>query len=132
MIEINWLAYNQEGELLQRYGTVNANTEKSEWNNYWLIPAGTTTIYIEYRTQTYQYLAYLVVALTLLALAGTAWYQSRRAKNVRKEVDKLLNDSIYRNKMLDDYDEIIDILGKPGASTHAAIIIVDKIKKRED
>lgn len=52
--------------------------------------------------------------------------------SVRKEVDKLLNDSIYRNKMLDDYDEIIDILGKPGASTHAAIIIVDKIKKRED
>lgn len=98
--EINWLAYNQEGELLQRYGTVNANTEKSEWNNYWLIPAGTTTIYIEYRTQTYQYLAYLVVALTLLALAGTAWYQSRRAKNVRKEVDKIFRKMGKSQKLL--------------------------------
>lgn len=52
--------------------------------------------------------------------------------SIRNEVDKLLNDNIYRNKMLDDYDEIIDILGNPGASSHAANIIVHKIKKRED
>ena len=52
--------------------------------------------------------------------------------SIRDEVDRLLNDSAYRNKMLDDYDEIIDILGKPGASSRAASIIVHKIKKRED
>lgn len=51
--------------------------------------------------------------------------------SIRTEVDKLLNDSAYRNKMLDDYDEIIDILGEPGASSRAANIIVQKIKKRE-
>lgn len=52
--------------------------------------------------------------------------------SIRNEVDKLLNDSLYRNKMMEDYDEIIDILGKPGASSRAANIIVHKIKKRED
>jgi lipid-A-disaccharide synthase len=52
--------------------------------------------------------------------------------SIRNEVDKLLNDSLYRNKMIEDYDGIIDILGKPGASLRAANIIVHKIKKRED
>jgi lipid-A-disaccharide synthase len=52
--------------------------------------------------------------------------------SIRNEVDKLLNDSLYRNKMMEDYDEIINILGKPGASSRAANIIVHKIKKRED
>ncbi len=52
--------------------------------------------------------------------------------SIRDEVDRLLNDSAYRNKMLDDYDEIINILGKPGASSRAASIIVQKTKKRED
>ena len=52
--------------------------------------------------------------------------------SIRDEVDRLLNDSAYRNKMLDDYDEIINILGKPGASSRAASINVQKTKKRED
>lgn len=47
---------------------------------------------------------------------------------IRQETDKLLNDINYRNKMLADYDEIIDILGKPGASGHAASIIIKKLK----
>lgn len=50
---------------------------------------------------------------------------------IRNEVDKLLNDESYKNKMLKDYDEIIGILGKPGASGRAASIIIDKLKKRE-
>lgn len=52
--------------------------------------------------------------------------------SIRNEVSKLLNDNHYKNKMLDDYDEIIGILGKPGASSRAANIIIHKIKKRED
>lgn len=48
-------------------------------------------------------------------------------KNIRQETDLLLNNSDYRNKMLDSYDEIISILGKPGASDKAAEIIIDKL-----
>ncbi|MDR2949850.1 MAG: lipid-A-disaccharide synthase [Prevotella sp.] len=50
-------------------------------------------------------------------------------KAIKEEVNKLLNDDIYRNKMLSDYDEIIDILGKPGASGRAANIIIEKLKR---
>jgi len=48
---------------------------------------------------------------------------------IRKETDKLLNDNDYRNQMLSEYDNIIRILGKPGASEHAAGIIIKKLKK---
>ncbi|MDR3060364.1 MAG: lipid-A-disaccharide synthase [Prevotella sp.] len=50
-------------------------------------------------------------------------------KAIKEEVNKLLNDDIYRNKMLSDYDEIIDILGKPWASGRAANIIIEKLKR---
>ncbi len=50
---------------------------------------------------------------------------------IHKETDKLLNDNAYRNKMLSDYDEIIDILGKPGASKQAASIIIAKLIKKK-
>ncbi|MFV0329916.1 MAG: lipid-A-disaccharide synthase [Dysgonomonas sp.] len=50
-------------------------------------------------------------------------------KAIKEEVNKLLNDDIYRNKMLSDYDEIIDILDKPGASGRAANIIIEKLKR---
>ncbi|MDU1889214.1 MAG: lipid-A-disaccharide synthase [Dysgonomonas sp.] len=49
--------------------------------------------------------------------------------SIKNEADKLLNDSEYRNNMLSDYDKIINILGKPGASDHAATIIIEKLKK---
>ncbi len=52
-------------------------------------------------------------------------------ESISSEVDKLLNDAAYRGKMLSDYDEIIGILGDPGASGRAAGIIIEKLKKRE-
>ncbi|MDR1882037.1 MAG: lipid-A-disaccharide synthase [Prevotella sp.] len=48
---------------------------------------------------------------------------------IRNETDKLLNDSAYRNKMLSEYDEIINIQGKPGASGIAAKIIIEKLHR---
>lgn len=51
-------------------------------------------------------------------------------ESIKGETDKLLNDSIYRNKMLSDYDEIINILGEPGASAHAAKVIIEKLTKK--
>jgi lipid-A-disaccharide synthase len=48
---------------------------------------------------------------------------------IRNETDKILNDTDYRNTMLAGYDEVINILGKPGASQHAAKLMVEKLKK---
>ena len=46
-------------------------------------------------------------------------------QNIRSEVDALLNDKKYRQSMLDNYDEMIRILGPAGASKHAAMKIVE-------
>jgi len=50
-------------------------------------------------------------------------------ENIRNELDKILNDKAYRGKMLEGYDEVINILGKPGASERAAGLIVDTLQK---
>lgn len=49
-------------------------------------------------------------------------------KAIRGETNRLLFNTVYRNKMLDEYNEIIDILGKPGASEKAANVIIGKLK----
>lgn len=43
--------------------------------------------------------------------------------NIRTELNRILNDSGYRSQMLAGYDDVIQILGKPGASLRAAQII---------
>lgn len=48
-------------------------------------------------------------------------------KNIQTELDALLHNTNYRNKMLDGYQQVIDRLEKPGASAKAAQIIFDKI-----
>ena len=45
-------------------------------------------------------------------------------ENVVKELDKLLNDKLYRQKMLSDYAIIKEELGEPGAAEHCAAKIV--------
>jgi len=47
--------------------------------------------------------------------------------SIRAEADKILNDKVYRETMLTEYDRIIEILGRPGASGRAAKIIVESI-----
>ncbi len=44
-------------------------------------------------------------------------------KNIQNELDALLNDQAYRNKMLEGYDKVIEALGKPGASAQAARVV---------
>ncbi len=46
---------------------------------------------------------------------------------IKNELNKLLNDKAYREKMLQEYDNVIDILGKPGASEKAAKAIFDSL-----
>jgi len=44
-------------------------------------------------------------------------------QTITDELHALLYDTTYRDKMLKGYDEVIEILGKPGASQRAAAII---------
>lgn len=48
---------------------------------------------------------------------------------IRKETDKLLNDSSYYDWMLSEYDTVINILGKPGASNKAAKMMTEQLQK---
>lgn len=47
---------------------------------------------------------------------------------IQNEVDRLLNNHTYRDQMLSDYNDIIRILGKPGASEKAAQIVIESLK----
>lgn len=51
--------------------------------------------------------------------------------NLYNEVDRLINDSDYRQNMLNGYKKMSKILGSPGAPLHAAHEIVKLIKKRK-
>ncbi|RNC66153.1 lipid-A-disaccharide synthase [Proteiniphilum sp. X52] len=46
--------------------------------------------------------------------------------NIRKELKQILHVQIYRKNMLDNYEEMRQLLGGPGASERAAAIIYDK------
>lgn len=48
---------------------------------------------------------------------------------IRKETDRLLFDMPYREKMISEYDEVIRILGAPGASQKAANMMIELLKK---
>ena len=50
--------------------------------------------------------------------------------NIRAEVDALLNDKVYRESMLDNYDEMIRILGPAGASYQAASKMIELLKRK--
>ncbi len=48
--------------------------------------------------------------------------------NLRKELNLLLTDNRYRNKMLEGYNQVRTALGSPGAPDHAAALIIEKLK----
>ncbi len=47
---------------------------------------------------------------------------------IHDELGRILNDPLYRKRMLDGYDEIIRLLGKPGASRRTAELIYQSLK----
>ncbi len=49
-------------------------------------------------------------------------------QQIDEELGRILNDSIYRDHMLEGYDEIIRLLGKPGASRRTATLIYQSLK----
>lgn len=52
------------------------------------------------------------------------------AENVSKEVEKLIADSAYREKMVKSYQEIKKVLGEPGASINTARKIVELMNRQ--
>ena len=49
-------------------------------------------------------------------------------QQIHHELGKILHDTAYRQQMLDGYDEIIQMLGKPGASQRTAELIYQSLK----
>ena len=49
-------------------------------------------------------------------------------RQINEELGRILNDSTYRDHMLEGYDEIIRLLGKPGASRRTATLIYQSLK----
>lgn len=47
---------------------------------------------------------------------------------IHDELGRVLNDHAYRKRMLDGYDEMIRLLGKPGASRRTAELIYQSLK----
>ena len=48
-------------------------------------------------------------------------------KKIYDELKRIIDDSDYRNKMLDGYNKVISILGEPGASTRTAKLIIESL-----
>ena len=48
-------------------------------------------------------------------------------KNIHEELKRIIEDDTYRNKMLEGYDRMINLLGEPGASRRAAGLIVGSL-----
>jgi lipid-A-disaccharide synthase len=49
-------------------------------------------------------------------------------KPIEEELGRILYDKKYRDQMLQGYDEIIQVLGKPGASQRTASLIIQSLK----
>lgn len=49
-------------------------------------------------------------------------------EEIQSELERILHNTSYRNRMLDGYDEVISILGKTGASRRAAMLIYDSLR----
>lgn len=51
---------------------------------------------------------------------------------IMKELDRLLNDQPYREKMMKDYDDVRKILGGKGASAKVAQAMIDELNKENN
>ncbi len=53
--------------------------------------------------------------------------QFNLVENIRKELKKINENESYRSKMIDSYNEIEQMLGKPGVSERSAKIMIDSL-----
>lgn len=47
--------------------------------------------------------------------------------NIREEIDRILNDEVYQQKIQESYTELRQQLGEPGASSRAASLMIEKL-----
>lgn len=53
-----------------------------------------------------------------------------RERELKEELDQLLLDTFYRERMVQEYDQmVLAPLGEPGASDHAAVKIVELLRR---
>ncbi|MDR0349084.1 MAG: lipid-A-disaccharide synthase, partial [Tannerella sp.] len=50
-------------------------------------------------------------------------------QQIRDELEKLIRNDLYRNKMLEGYDAVISTLGSPGASARTARLIAESLSE---
>jgi hypothetical protein len=55
--------------------------------------------------------------------SGSLSRTSLQGANLKNELDRLLNDSGYRGRMLNEFIRLRELIGSPGASDRAAEII---------
>ncbi len=56
--------------------------------------------------------------------------QDYNPEKINEELNLILNDKIYREKMLDNYKELHVRMGKPGASEKTAGLIIQYASKK--
>ncbi|GHU89319.1 lipid-A-disaccharide synthase [Bacteroidia bacterium] len=81
-------------------------------------------VFKNFFTTKYISLVNLIANRTIVQELFAASFSVQAIKN---ELNRLLNDKSYREFMLQGYDEVIDLLGKPGASEQAAKVIVSNL-----
>ncbi len=82
-------------------------------------------VFKNFFTTKYISLVNLIADRTIVQELFAASFSIQAIKN---ELDRLLNDTNYKNLMLQGYDEVIDLLGSPGASAQAARAIYNSLK----
>ncbi|GAB6010625.1 lipid-A-disaccharide synthase [Viscerimonas tarda] len=90
------------------------------------LPRFTYWVYKNLLTTEYISLVNLIAGKTVVQELFAKFFS---VKSIGDELDKMLNDTAYRNEMLAGYDRIIAILGAPGASGRAAKLIVNSLSK---
>jgi lipid-A-disaccharide synthase len=86
------------------------------------LPFATIASFVFQRFFSCQYIS-LVNLLAGKSIVKELFGKSFSVRQIRDELDLLLNDPSYREKMQQGYQEVIDCLGSPGASEEAALKI---------
>ncbi|MDL2208520.1 lipid-A-disaccharide synthase [Parabacteroides sp. OttesenSCG-928-O15] len=91
-------------------------------------PAGSLVSFVFHRFFGVDYIS-LVNLIAGREVVKELFGKDFKSERIHQELDRLINDTDYRNQMIFDYEEVIGILGAPGASQRAARLICELLKK---
>lgn len=89
-------------------------------------PAGSLVSFIFQRFFQVPYIS-LVNLIAGREVVRELFGKSFSKENIEAELDRLLNDTDYHNRMINDYEEVTRILGEPGASRRTATLIYQSL-----